>query len=132
MRYFLILVTILTLSIGFMACSSNLEPIEVVSVTAVGPVNPGGPTIEISLKNVSNESIVSIKCILQLDGERTFDIDFPEVSTATPLQPVATTSQTLNIIGPTGYSDEVFYPLMISVKLLNSRTFSYVRQVQVK
>jgi hypothetical protein len=132
MKYLVFLVLLLLLSVSFLACGNNLEPIEVISVKAVGMPNPGGPTIEITLKNVSSELVISVKCILQLDGEKTFDYDFPEVSTATPLQPDATTSQTLILIGPTGYSDEAFYPLMITVKLVNGQTFSYVKQIQVE
>ena len=138
MRYFLILVAILTLSIGFIACSCNTvtlpnqQPIEVVSVKAVGPVNPGGPTIKITLRNVSNEPVISVKCILQLDGERTYEYNFPDVTLAAPLQPNNITSQTLNLVGPTGYSDEVFYPLTIYVTFLGGNTFTYIKQIQVE
>ena len=144
MKYLILIAVSLVLSVTCIACTdspvntnesttvSNQQPIDVVSVRAVGLPNPGGPTIEITLKNVSNEPVVSIKCILQLSGEKTFEYDFfPNVSTAVPLQPDATTSQTLNLIGPTGYSDEDSYPLTITGEFLNGQTFSYVRQIQV-
>lgn len=132
MKYLVLLVVLLLLSVSFLACGSNFKPLEVVSVKTVGMLNPGGPTVEITLKNVGSESVVSIKCILQLNGEKSFDYDFPDVSTDTPLASGATASQTLNLIGPTGYSDADFYPLMISGKLSNGRTFSYLEQVQVQ
>jgi hypothetical protein len=152
MKYLILLVIILALSINFIACSSdtlstteppntlvtsptgatpNQEPVEVISVSEAGQPNPGGPTIKITLKNTVNEAVVSLKVVLKLEGEKTFEYDFPDVSTSTPLQSGESTSQTLNLIGPTGYSDEAFYPLTIHVRLANGDTFNYTKQVQI-
>lgn len=112
--------------------TSNQGPVAVVSVSAVGPPNPGGPRVEITLKNVGIVPVISISAFLKLEGEKTFRYDFIDVSSTNPLQPGATTSQTLNLIGPTGYSDEAFYPLLMYVILDNGDSFTYTKQVQIR
>jgi hypothetical protein len=148
MKSFLVaIIVILALGLGFSACSnnptsttesssistntSNQEPINVVSVSAVGPPNPGGPTVKITLKNVGVEPVVSLIANLKLEGEKIFEYDFPDVSSDTPLKSGVTVSQTLTLIGPTGYSDEAFYPLTINVILPNGSIFTYTKQVQI-
>jgi hypothetical protein len=119
--------TLLATSTG----TPNQGPVAVVSVSAVGPPNPGGPRIEIVLKNTGIEPVVFINAVLKLEGEKTFVYNFPDVSAARPLQPDEVASQTLNLVGPTGYSDEIFYPLMINVTFLSGETFSYIKHIKV-
>lgn len=110
----------------------NPDPVSVVSVKAVGPTNPAGPSVEIVLKNTGTEAVVSLKAGLQLEGDKKFKYDFPAVSSDTPLQPGDTVSQTLNLIGPAGYSDESWYPLTIDMIFENDITLAYLKLVQIK
>jgi hypothetical protein len=129
-------ILVILLGLLLLSCSNNTsntgQPIAIVSVSSVGPPNPGGPTVKITLKNVGTEPVTLITCILQLDGEKTFTYNFPDVSSSTPLPPDGIVSQTLNLIGPTGYNDETFYPLQITVIMENGKIVAYSEQVQVK
>jgi hypothetical protein len=109
------------------------EPVEVVSVIGpMLPINPGGPTIEITLKNVSAENIVSLKATLGIGGTGpglppTY---FFNISSAAPFEPGKTVSSKLNIIGG-GFSDNINYPLMINGTLQNGTGFAYTKQVLI-
>jgi hypothetical protein len=104
------------------------KPIEVVSVTGpVPPINPGGPNIQMTLKNASTEPITALKITLALN--RPYDIVF-DVTLPVPFLPGSTISAEQNLIGG-GFSDTVLYPLTISGTYRNGSTFSYVRQVQI-
>jgi hypothetical protein len=107
-------------------------PVCLSSIGVIEPGNPAGPTVKITLVNYGTKPVVSIKAVLQLEGEKTFEYDFPEVSTASPLQLGDHTSQTLTLIGPTGYSDEACYPLTITVTLQNRNSITYTTKIQIK
>jgi hypothetical protein len=109
------------------------EPVEIVSVVGpIPPINPGGPTIEITLKNVSAENIVSLKAIIGIGGAGpglppTY---FFNVSSTAPLEPGKTVSSKLNIIGG-GFSSDQYYPLSINGTLQIGKTFGYTVQVKI-
>jgi hypothetical protein len=107
-------------------------PIGLSSVEVTEPNNPAGPTVKITLINYGTKPVVSITAVLQLEGEKTFEYDFPEVSTASPLQLGDYTSQTITLIGQTGYNDEVCYPLTITVTLQNRNSITYTIKIQIK
>lgn len=111
---------------------NNTEPVELSSIEIIGPSNPAGPTIKIELIDYGTEPVVALKAVLQLEGEKTFTYDFPGVSANTPLKLGATTSQTLTLVGPTGYNDATLYPLTITVTLQNGNSITYTYKIQIK
>lgn len=107
------------------------QPVEVVSVS-VPPqsINPGGPVIEISLKNVSSEPVVSLTAGIELaEPGKIFNFDF-DVTSSNPLLPDKTVSARKILIGG-GYSDKVYYPLTINGTLQSGETFAYTRQALI-
>ncbi len=61
------------------------DHIDIVSVKSVLPVTPGGPTVQIILKNVGIKPITSLKAILHLNNSYVFNF-----TNVTPSQPLAT------------------------------------------
>ena len=108
----------------------NLQPIDVLSVQGpLPPINPGGPNVEITLKNVSTEPIVSLTAVFTNLGARDIDINF-EVGPVNPLSPGASISDTQTLIDG-GFSNNVLYPLTIEGTLQNGATFSYVEEIEI-
>jgi hypothetical protein len=104
------------------------QPVEVVSVSGpLQPINPGGPIVEINLKNVSALTIISLSADIELG--RAFNFNF-DVSASRPLLPDASISSRLTLIGG-GFSDTASYPLTISGQIQSGGTFSYSRQIQI-
>ena len=61
------------------------QPIEIVSIEGpLEPINPGGPVVGITLKNISNDNIVSLNATLKLEKPFIFEFD---VSNGNPLLP---------------------------------------------
>jgi len=111
----------------------NQEPIEITSVLGpLGPVNPGGPAVEITLKNVDVEPVVSLTATLEVSSAFSFPFDFTfdDVSLTHPLQPNRSTSAILILIGG-GFSSNVSYPLTINATLQDGEMFSYTKLVQI-
>src|SRR3972149_420796 len=107
---------------------TNKQPIEVVSVMAPYELpNPGGPPLQITLRNVSVEPVTSLN-VTFVSG-REFDFDF-HVTSVNPLMPGDTTTVKRYLIGG-GYSRDISYPLKLSGTLQNGMSFSYTKQVQV-
>lgn len=108
--------------------STNQQPIDVVCVSGpLSPINPGGPIIEITLKNVSSESVISLTATIELGRSFSFNFD---VSSSNPLLPGKNVSSSLTLIGG-GFSDNTPYPLAINGTLDNGAAFTYTRQVQI-
>jgi hypothetical protein len=108
--------------------SQNQEPIEIVSV--LGPLRPVtflGPVVEITLKNVGVEPVISLTATLELG--RSFDFIF-NVTPANPLQPNRSTSARLCLIAG-GFGTNVSYPLTINATLQNGAKFVYTKLVQI-
>jgi hypothetical protein len=115
------------------SASQSWEPIEIVSVLGpVPPFTPGGPAVEITLKNVSVEPAISLTATLEVDTafDISFDFTFDDVSSSNPLQPNASTSDTLTLIGG-GFSSDVSYPLTINATFGNGAKFIYTKLVQI-
>jgi hypothetical protein len=112
--------------------SQNRQPIEITSVLGpIGPVNWGGPIVEITLKNVAVEPVISLTATLEVSTVLSTSVDFTfNVTTANPLQPNRSTSATLCLIGG-GFADNVSYPLKIHATLQNGAKFVYTKLVQI-
>jgi hypothetical protein len=128
-----ILLTATLLAVTVSSChpvsaSQSWEPIEIVSVLGpVRPFTPAGPIVEITLKNLAVEPAISLTATLELN--RSFDFTF-NVSPSNPLQPNASTSDTLTLIGG-GFSSDVSYPLTINATFRNGANFFYIKLVQI-
>jgi len=128
-----ILLTATLLAVTVSSChpvstSQNQQPIEITSVLGpLQPINPGGTIVEITLKNVAVEPVISLTATLELS--ESFDFTF-DVTPSNPLQPNRSTSDTLCLIGG-GFSDNVSYPLTINATLQNGAKFVYTKLVQI-
>jgi len=110
--------------------AGNSQPIDVLSVQGpLPPINPGGPNVEITLKNVSTEPVVSLTAVFTNLGARDIDINF-EVGPANPLLPGASVNDTQSLIDG-GFTNNVLYPLITEGTLQSGATFSYVEQVEI-
>jgi hypothetical protein len=111
------------------------EPVEIVSVTGpLQPVNPGGPIVEITLKNTGAEPVISLSADLFIlragpPGMPAFVFTF-KVDSGNPLLPGNSTSFKQTLIGG-GFSDTITYPLTINGTLQNGIVFSYTKQVLI-
>jgi len=109
--------------------SQDQEPIEITSVLGpLGPVNPAGPAVEITLKNVGVEPVISLTATLELS--ESFDFTF-DVTPSNPLQPNRSTSERVRLIGGGGFSSNGSYPLTINATLQNGDKFVYTKLVQI-
>ena len=110
--------------------SANPQPIDILSVQGpLPPINPGGPNVEITLKNVSTEPVVSLTAVFTNLGVRDIDINF-EVGPVNPLLPGASISDTQTLIDG-GFSNNVLYPLTIEGTLQSGTIFSYVEEIEI-
>jgi hypothetical protein len=107
--------------------------VEIISVTGPWePINPGGPTIEITLENGTNEPIVFLEASLDLNisspaNPYVFHFD---VTVAKPLLPGASISSRQTLIGG-GFSDYFSYLLTISGTLQGNVAFSYTKSAVI-
>lgn len=131
-----ILVTLIMVATFFNACGapavtqSNNEPVEIVSaIGPVPPINPGGPVVEITAKNVSSESVVSLSIFLELSNPRKIDFDF---TSSKPLLPNQSASTKLFVIGPEGFTSGDTYSWRLEGTLQDGTTFDYTKQVRIK
>ena len=111
------------------ASGSLGQPIAVVSVLdtyKIGQtVNPGGPSIEITLKNVSTEDVVSLAVALEERG-REFNFNF-DVSPSHSLAPGRTISARQILIGG-GWGDSIPYSVAVSGTLRSGEAFSFTSE----
>ncbi len=122
---------VMLISLGGAACSngSQSRPVEIVSVTGpIPPITPGGPTVEITLKDISAEPITGLTTTLV--AGRSFDFSF-DVSPSAPLMPGASISQKSILIGG-GFSDDALYPLTVKATLQSGAASVFTQQVQIK
>jgi len=107
---------------------SNQQQIEIVSVFGpLKPINPGGPIIEITLKNIGSEPVISLSATIELNKSFVFSYD---VTALNPLLTGKTVSVKLSLIGA-GYDDSLYYPLTINGTIQNGVTFIYTNQVRI-
>lgn len=121
------------------ACSGTAtpmsqQPVEVVSVSGpLPPINPGGPPVQVTLKNVSGEPVVSLTASLAISragpSSEPFVFSF-DITPSKPLSPGASVSSRLTLIGGS-FADNVSYPLTIEGKLKSGATFAYTEQVRI-
>jgi hypothetical protein len=114
--------------------TTSKPPIEVVSVLGpVPPFNPGGPVVEITLKNVSGKPVVSLNATLAIvrtgPSNTPFIFNF-DVTPSNPLLPDKTIGSKLTLIGG-GFSDNVSYPLTIQGSVESGTEFSIITPVQI-
>ena len=93
------------------------------------PFNPGGPMVEITLKNTNVEPVVSLTAIFTNLESRDFDFEFA-VSNSNPLLSGISISDSLILIGA-GFDTNVSYPLTIEGTLQNGVMFNYVLQIEI-
>ena len=104
------------------------ELIEIVSVVGpLQPINPGGPVVEVTLKNAATVPIISLGATLKLSRDFSFTFD---ISPSNPLQPGKTANARIVLIGG-GFSDNVIYPLTINGTLQNGTVIGYAKQVLI-
>jgi hypothetical protein len=118
---------------------SGQEPIEVVSVTGPLPssyedgkpvYNPGGPIVEITLKNVSDEPVIFLEASLDLNishPQNLYIFTF-DVTLASPLRPGESISTRSTLIGG-GFADTIPYPVTISGTLESNVAFIYTKSI---
>jgi hypothetical protein len=110
--------------------TANPQPVDILSVLGpLPPINPGGPNVEITLKNVSSEPMTSLTAVFTNLGPHDFDFNF-EVGPVNPLSPGASVNYTQTLIDG-GFSNNVLYPLTIEGTLQSGATFSYVEEVEI-
>lgn len=111
----------------------STEPVAIISVIGpLPPINPGGPIVEITLKNITTEPVISLTATLDLKLNNpanpyvfTFD-----VTSSNPVLPGGNTSYSRTLING-GFSSDVSYPLTIDGTLQDGKTFDYTQQVQI-
>ena len=104
-------------------------PVDVVSVSLQQPYNPGGPTINVALRNYGTIPVVALQAILSLPG-RNYTYIFSGVSSNSPLLPNQETTQTATLIGASFSSDQA-YPLRISGEQQDGTPFDYATNVTI-
>jgi len=105
------------------------QPVEVVSVSGpLLPINPGGPIVEIVLKNSGTQAIINLKSILEIGRDYVFDFG---VNPSKKLSAGETVSTRQTLIGG-GISDGTAYPLVITGTLENGSAFEVKQQVIIK
>jgi hypothetical protein len=104
-----------------------LRPVEVVSVEDTyksgQTVNPGGPEIEIALKNVSTEPVINLTATLDLHRPTAGPFHYYFTAYG-PVLPGKTASDKQRLIGG-GFGDDIPYTLMINGTLESGGTFTY-------
>jgi hypothetical protein len=120
---------------GGSATPTVQHPVQVVSVSGpLPPINPGGPVVEVILKNISSEPVVSLTSSLEISraglSSSPFIFNF-DVTSASPLLYSKSIRSRLTLVG-VSFADNVSYPLKIEGKLESGGMFSYTEQVQIK
>jgi hypothetical protein len=115
------------------------EPIEVVSATGPWPswyedgkpvYNPGGPIVEITFENVSDEPVIFLGASLDANRpDRPFEFNF-DVTISKPLMPGESISARQTLIGG-GFADSLAYSLTINGTLQSNVAFFYTKQVLI-
>jgi hypothetical protein len=93
----------------------------------IEPVNPGGPIVRITLRNVSDKPIVSLDSSLEVNRNYNFHFD---ISSSNPLLPNLTANSTVTLVGG-GFSDEQSYPLTVNGCFDDGSEFVYTNKVKI-
>jgi hypothetical protein len=109
--------------------SQDEEPIEIVSLLGpIGPANPGGTAIEITVRNVGTQPVVSLAVTLEI--ATTIVFTFEAVAPSDPLQPGGQASAVYRLMRG-GFNNRDTYPLTINTTLEDGTGFIYAKLVQV-
>lgn len=118
--------SVLTIDLG-----TNVMPnhaVEIVSIHMVPSlINPGGPPIQLTLKNIGMTQITSINVVLRLNNDYTFD--FKNITSSKPLASGNSASETKILIGG-GFDTDLTYPIIIT-GIVNNIQFSYTENVHI-
>jgi hypothetical protein len=110
--------------------TAAVQPMVVLSATGpLQPVNPGGPTVQITLENVTALFVTSLSAVFTTLGSGDSAFTFA-VSDSAPLRAMANVSATQTLINAS-IDNGVSYPLEISGTMQNGTNFDYVVQVQI-
>lgn len=101
--------------------------VNVISVKAVPPVTPGGPTVQLTLKNINVKPITSLNATLELNNSYVFN--FKNVTQSQPLALGNSVSDTQILIGG-GFTTQSTYPLTIS-GIAGGSLFSYTIKINI-
>jgi hypothetical protein len=108
------------------------ETVEVVSLVGpLEPVNPGGPTVEMTMKNVADGSCVALTAILgaqSIPPGQLYTFNF-DVSSNKTLAPGATISRRMTLVGGS-LSYGISYPINIHGKIPNVGEFYHIETVR--
>jgi hypothetical protein len=91
------------------------------------PINPGGPIVEITFKNVSDEPVTSL--VAKLEMYRSYEFTF-NVDPSNPLPPGESISCREMLIQG-AFNSDYWYTLSIDVTLQDGESLSYTRQIQI-
>jgi hypothetical protein len=122
----------------FLVALAPGSPIEVVSVIGpIQPYNPGGPIVDVTLKNVGDVPITFLNATLSIEPPLTNPGGFNQpftfafnLSSSNPLLPGQSAQCTRTLIG-VGLQTCSDYPITIDGAFTNGTQFSYTVQVQI-
>jgi hypothetical protein len=103
------------------------QTVKIVSIQSVPPINPGGPPIKLTVKNIGMSPITSLNAKLELNHDYYFD--FREVTQSTPLESGSSISETSILIGA-GYRSELTFPITIT-GIINNIPFTYTENIHM-
>lgn len=106
----------------------SIHKVSVASVKMVPQITPGGPIIQLTLKNIGIKPITSLKAVLELYNNYTFE--FKDVTSFSPLGPDSYTSDKEMLVGG-GFQTELAYPLIIT-GMQDNIPFSYTEKVHIQ
>lgn len=109
--------------------TTRLNPvIDVISISGTGsPPNPGGPEIQLKLKNIGMKPVTNLNATLVLNNNYVFN--FKDVTESNPLAPGYSASDTEILIGA-GFRSELAYPIIIN-GVENNMSFRYTENVYI-
>jgi hypothetical protein len=122
---------------GQLSFSSASRPVEVVVVVGpIPPYNPGGPVIDVTLRNAGDAPIASLNATLRLSppsgltGQPLPSTFIFSVGASDPLLPGQNIQDNLTVIGGSLQTGQD-YPLTINGTTLDGQSFSYTVFVQI-
>jgi len=122
-----------TIYAHFQVTSALGRPVVVVSVTGpMPPLNPGGPIVSVTLRNVGDTAITSLNATLPINTQEPklpYSFVF-NVNSSDPLMPGRSVQETRTLING-GFDSSLQYALTINGALINGTQFSYTEQIQI-
>lgn len=116
------------LSVNLENNMTSNRPAEIVSIKPSSSLaNPGGSSIQLTLKNMGSASITSLKATLHINHDYVFD--FKNVSESRPFLSDNLASDTKILIG-SGFSSELTYPITMD-GVANNVPFSYTQNISI-